>query len=218
MHDLPPWCSAILLAVSGPTPAQIIEAFMARASRVINSELVDSTKAQLQAGYSFNARVIRPGAVEVSYEAQNEYFVKGLAADLRPFLPWVDDTTKVTRVIRAVLGSLTDEHWKRTLVWLQDEYKKVLENEMFSTHWSIPDQGWQMSVTDFELAKLVLNSQWFHEGMDPRLRRLLGSGHQQMGNYQAVWRLLNNTVLIVTLLQRFITDADDAGVLHPRTK
>ena len=54
--------------------------------------------------------------------------------------------------------------------------------------------------------------------MDPRLRNLLDSDHQQMGNYQAVWRLLNNTVLIVALLQRFITEADDAGVLHPRTK
>jgi hypothetical protein len=50
---------------------------------------------------------------------------------------------------------------------------------------------------------LVLNSQWFHEGMDPRLRDLLDSDHQKMGNYQAVWRLLNHTVLIVALLQRF---------------
>jgi len=39
-----------------------------------------------------------------------------------------------------------------------------------------------------------------------------------MGNYQAVWRLLNITVVIVAVLQRFITEADDAGVLHPRTK
>ena len=177
---------------------------MARASRVVNSELVDATKAQLEAGYSFNARVIRPGAVEVSYEAHNEYFVKGLAADLRPFLPWVDDTVKVTRVMRATLGSLTDEHWKRTLVTIQNEYKKVLDDEMFSSHWSIPADQFQMSMTDLELAKLVLNSQWFHEDMDPRLRHLLDSDNQQMGNYQAVWRLLNNTVLIVAVLQRFI--------------
>lgn len=190
---------------------------MARASRVITSELVDTTKAQLEAGYSIYARVIGPGDVEVSYEAHNEYIVKGLAADLRPFLPWVDDTVKVTRVMRAVLGSLTDEHWKRTIIYLRDEYMKVVDDEMFSTHWSIPADRWQMSVTDLELAKLVLNSQWFHEGMDPRLRHLLDADHQQMGNYQAVWRLLNNTVMIVTLLQRFITEADDAGVLHPRT-
>lgn len=204
--------------MSASTPAEIIAAFMARASRVINSELVDSTKAQLEAGYSFNARVIRPGDVEVSYEAHSEYFVKGLATDLRPFLPWVDDTTKVTRVMRAVLASLTDDDWKRTLVSLQGGYKKMLDVEMFSSHWTIPAQGWQMSVTDFELAKLVLNSQWFHEGMDPRLRHMLGADHQQMGNYQAVWRLLNHTVLIVTVLQRFIINADDAGVLHPRTR
>ena len=204
--------------MSGPTPAEIIEAFMARASRVINSELVDATKAQLQAGFSFNARVLAPGAVEVSYEARNEYYVKGLAIDLRPFLPWVDDITRVTRVMDAVLRSLTDETVKRTLISLKDEYKKILDTEMFSSHWAIPAQGFQMSATDIDLAKLVLNSQWFHEGMDPRLRNLLASDHQQMGNYQAVWRLLNNTVLIVALLQRFIIDADDAGVLHPRTK
>jgi hypothetical protein len=144
--------------------------------------------------------------------------VKGLAADLRPFLPWVDDTVKVTRVMRAALGSLTDEHWRRTLLSMRDDYMKSIESEMFSSHWSIPAQGFQMSATDYELAKLVLNSQWFHEGMDPRLRDLLDSDHQKMGNYQAVWRLLNHTVLIVALLQRFITEADDAGVLHPRTK
>ena len=74
-----------------------------------------------------------------------------------------------------------------------------------------------MSVTDYELAKMVLNSQMFHEGMDPQIRELLDSDHQQMGNYQAVWRLLNYTVLIVTLMQRFITEADDAGVLRPKT-
>lgn len=144
--------------------------------------------------------------------------VKGLAADLRPFLPWVDDIVKVTRVMRAVMGSLTDENWKRSLVWIKDEYTKMLDNEMFSSHWAIPDEKWTMSVTDLELAKLVPNSQWFHEGMDPRMRHVLDSDHQQMGNYQAVWRLLNHTVLIVTVLQRFITQADDAGVLHPRTR
>jgi hypothetical protein len=204
--------------MSGQTPAEIIEAFRARASRVITSELVDATHAQLQAGYSFQARVIGNGDVEVSYEAHNDYMVKGLAVELRPFLPWVDDVVKVTRVMRAVLNSLTDENWKRTLIWMQTEYKRILDDEMFSSHWSIPAEGWQMSATDLELAKLVLNSQWFHEGMDPRLRHLLDSDHQQMGNYQAVWRLLNNTVLIVTVLQRFITQADDAGVLHPKTK
>ncbi|MCV7136138.1 hypothetical protein H7J06_24505, partial [Mycobacterium hodleri] len=164
------------------------------------------------------ARVIGNGAVEVSYEAHNEYMVKGLAVELRPFLPWVDDVVKVTRVMRSVLNSLTDENWKRTLIWMQTEYQKILNDEMFSSHWSIPAEGWHMSATDLELAKLVLNSQWFHEGMDPRLRHMLDSDHQQMGNYQAVWRLLNNTVLIVTLLQRLITQADDSGVLHPKTK
>lgn len=199
------------LWVSGPTPAKIIEAFMARASRDINSELVNATVAQLEAGSSFEARVIGPGAVEISYHAHNEYLVKGLATDLRPFLPWVDDIVKVTRVMRAVLSSLTDENWKRSLIWVQDEYKKMVDNEMFSTHWAIPADQWKMSVTDLELAKLVLNAQWFHEGMDPRMRSLLYSDHQQMGNYETVWRLLNHTVLIVTVMQRFITQADDAG-------
>ncbi len=203
--------------MSGHTPADIIGAFMARASRVVNSELVDASKAQLEAGFTFNVHVLGPGDVQVSYEARNEYLVKGLATDLRPFLPWVDDATKVTRVMHAVSGSLTDEHWKRTLISMRADYKKTLESEVFS-YWSIPAQGFQMSVTDYELAKLVLNSQWFHEGMDPRLRDLLDSDHQKMGNYHAVWRLLNITVLIVALLQRFITEADDAGVLHPRTK
>lgn len=191
---------------------------MARASRVVSSELVDATVGHIEAGYSFDLRMVGAHSFEVSYRAQNEYYVKGLATDLRPFLPWVDDTVKVTRVINAVLSSLTDEDHKRTLLWLRDEHLKVIETEMFSTHWSIPTEQFQMSVTDLELAKLVLNSQWFHEGMNPQLRNLLESDHQQMGNYQAVWRLLNHTVVIVALLKRFITEADDAGVLHPRTR
>jgi hypothetical protein len=117
-----------------------------------------------------------------------------------------------------VLNSLTDEQHKRTLIWIRDEYKRICEDDMFTTWWSQPADQWQMSVTDLELAKLVLNSQWFHEGMDPRLRKLLDSDHQQMGNFQAVWRLLNNTVVIVALLRRFIIEADDAGVPRPRTK
>jgi len=204
--------------VSGHTPAEIIEAFMARASRVVSSELVDATVGHMKAGYSFDLRMVGTHSFEVSYKAQNEYYVKGLATDLRPFLPWVDDTVKVTRVMHAVLSSLTDAAYRRTLIWMRDQHLKVIQTEMFSTHWSIPTQQFQMSVTDLELAKLVLNSQWFHEGMDPRLRNLLESDHQQMGNYQAVWRLLNHTVVIVALLKRFITEADDAGVLHPRTK
>lgn len=205
-----------LMPVPGPTSAEIIDAFMARASRVISSELVDDSKAQITQGFSFNVRVLGPGQVQVSYEARNEYLVKGLAADLRPFLPWVDDTVKVTRVIRTVLASLTDEQWKRSLVTLRSQYQEMLSGDTW-THWAIPAQDFQMSVPDIELAKLVLNSQWFHEDMDPRMRSLLASEHQQMGNYQAVWRLLNVTVLIVALLQRFITEADDAGVLHPKT-
>lgn len=208
----------ILAAVSSHTPAQIIDAFMARASRVLNSELVDATAAQLEAGFSFDVRIIGQHAFEVSYQAQNEYYVKGLATDLRPFLPWVDDTVKLTRVMRAVLGALTDENYKRTLRWIKDEYTRTHGTEMFKTFWSVPAQNWQMSATDLELAKWVLNSQWFHEGMDPQIRNLLGSEHQQMGNFQAIWRLLNNTVLFVAVLKKFITEADDAGVLHPRTK
>jgi hypothetical protein len=204
--------------VSSPTPAEIIDAFMARASRVVSSELVDTTVAHLEAGYTINLRMVGAHNFEVSYEAQNDYYVKGLASDLRPFLPWVDDPVKVTRVMRAVLNSLTDEQHKRTLIWIRDEYKRICEDDMFTTWWSQPADQWQMSVTDLELAKLVLNSQWFHEGMDPRLRKLLDSDHQQMGNFQAVWRLLNNTVVIVALLRRFIIEADDAGVLRPRTK
>jgi hypothetical protein len=204
--------------VSSPTPAEIIDAFMARASRVVSSELVDTTVAHLEAGYTINLRMVGAHNFEVSYEAQNDYYVKGLASDLRPFLPWVDDPVKVTRVMRAVLNSLTDEQHKRTLIWIRDEYKRICEDDMFTTWWSQPADQWQMSVTDLELAKLVLNSQWFHEGMDPRLRKLLDSDHQQMGNFQAVWRLLNNTVVIVALLRRFIIEADDAGVPRPRTK
>ena len=79
--------------------------------------------------------------------------------------------------MNAVLGSLTDEHWKRTLISLRADYMETLESEVFS-YWSIPAQGFHMSVTDYDLAKLVLNPQWFHEGMDPRLRDLLDSDHQ----------------------------------------
>ncbi|GAB7070397.1 hypothetical protein JCM12141A_46860 [Mycolicibacterium hodleri] len=49
---------ATVKAMSGPTPAEIIEAFRARASRVITSELVDATQAQLRAGYSFQVSVV----------------------------------------------------------------------------------------------------------------------------------------------------------------
>ncbi|ODQ84904.1 hypothetical protein [Mycolicibacterium holsaticum] len=204
--------------MSDYSPAEIIDAFMARAGRVITSELVNATVAQLEEGYSFDARIVGSGSVEISYRAQDEYLVKALAADLRPFLPWVKDPVKVTRVLRAVLGSLTDDDWKRTFRAVQAEYKRMCDNEMFSTHWAIPSEQWTMSVTDMELAKLVLNSHWFHEGMDPRMRNLLESDHQEMGNYQAVWRLLNQTVLIVAVLKRLITQADDAGALHPRVK
>lgn len=120
--------------------------------------------------------------------------------------------------MRAVLNSLTDERHKRILIWIKDEYTKICDTEMFTTYWSQPADRWQMSATDLELAKLVLNSQWFHEEMGPRLRKLLDADHQQWGNYQAVWRLLDNTVVIVALLRRFIIEADDAGVLHPKTK
>jgi hypothetical protein len=204
--------------VSTWTDAQIIDAFMGRASRVINSKLVDATTAQIEAGYSFNVRMIKGGGYEVSYHGHDEYYVKGLATDLRPFLPWVDDTVKITRVIRAVLNSLTDQQFKNTLLQIQQEYKDQLTTQMFSSHWSIPSRQWQMSMTDIELARTVLNAQWFHEGMDPQMRDLLQSEAQAGGNYRAVWRLLNNTIVIVALVQRFIIEADDAKVLHPKTK
>ncbi len=204
--------------MSGPPPAEIIEAFQARASRVINSELVDATKARLAEGYSFNVRIMKEGSHEVSWRAMNEYYMKGLAADLRPFFPWVDDPTKLPRVINAVLKSLTDPEWKRKLLWFKDEYDKLMKDELSHSYWSIPADNWQMSMSDIDLAKTVLNQQWFHEGLDPRIRHVLDSDHQSMATYQAVSRLLNNTVLCVTLLSRFIVDADDAGCLHPATR
>ena len=81
VHDsgVPVRVGARLLAVSRHTPADVIDAFMARASRVINSDLVDSSKAQLKAGFTLKVRVIGPGDVRVGYEAQNEYLVNGLA-------------------------------------------------------------------------------------------------------------------------------------------
>jgi hypothetical protein len=206
-----------LPAVSGRSAAEIIDAFMTRASRVINSELVDATKAQLEEGYTVNIRMFKDGGYEARYLARNEYYLKGLSADLRPFLPWVDDITKLSRVINAVMRSLTNDNWKRSLIWFQNEYKKLLDDHMCYSYWSIPHEQWQMGMSDIELAKTVLNQQWFHEGIDPRIRHILESDTQQMANYQAVSRLLNNTILCVVLLQRFITDADDAGVLHPKT-
>jgi hypothetical protein len=204
--------------VSGRPAAEIIDAFMTRAARVINSELVDATKAQLTEGHTVNLRMLKGGGFETRYLAHNDYYLKGLATDLRPFLPWVDDVTKISRVINAVMRSLTDNDWKRPLIWFQNEYRKLLDDHMCFSYWSIPDDQWQMSMPDIELAKTVLNQQWFHEGIDPRIRHILESDDQQMANYQAVSRLLNNTIMCVVHLQRFITDADDAGVLHPKTR
>jgi hypothetical protein len=204
--------------VNGPPSAEIIDTFMSRASRVINSELVDATKARLEEGYKFSLHMLKDGGYEVSWLETNEYIMKGLAADLRPFFPWVDDTVKLTRVMRAVLISLTDPQFKRTLIWIRDEYMKMMDNTMAYSHWAIPHEQWTMSMTDMDLAKTVLNSQWFHEGLDPKIRHLLQSDHQRMANYQAVSRLINITVLGVTLLKKFIVEADDAGVLNPKTR
>lgn len=74
-----------------------------------------------------------------------------------------------------------------------------------------------MSMTDIELVKTVLNQQWFHEGMDPRMRDVLQTHAEGGANCRAVWRLLNSTILIVALVQRFIIEADDAKVLRPKT-
>jgi hypothetical protein len=204
--------------VNGPTAAEIIDAFLARASRVVHSELVDATKVKFSEGYRFDVHMMKDGSTEVSWQADNEYYMKGLAADLRPFLPWVDDATSLPRVMNAVLRSLDDPQWKRTMIWFKDEYGKLVKYELSRSYWSSPSINWQMSMSDMELAKMVLNSQWFHEGLDPKIRHLLNSDYQALPNYQAVSRLLNNTILGVTLLQRFIVDADDAGALKPATR
>jgi hypothetical protein len=53
--------------------------------------------------------------------------------------------------------------------------------------------------------------------LDPKIRHTLALDMQQGANFHAVSRLLNNTILVVSQLQKFIVDADDAGVLHPAT-
>ncbi|WP_241473583.1 hypothetical protein [Mycolicibacterium neoaurum] len=204
--------------MSGPPPAEVIQAFLTRADRVISSELVDAARLKLSEGFSFTVHLMKDGGTQVTWLQENEYLMKGLAADLRPFLPWVDDATNLPRVINAVLRSLPDPEWKRNILWFKDEYQKLAKDEMMVSYWSMPSDGWQMRMPDRELAKTVLNSQWFHESLDPRIRHILNSENQSMGTYQAVSRLLNNTIMCVAQLKKLIVDADDAGQLHPATK
>ena len=69
--------------MSGPSNAEIIETFMGRAARVINSELVDATKARIQRGYNVNIQMDGNRHILVDHGSFNEYLVKGLAVDLR---------------------------------------------------------------------------------------------------------------------------------------
>jgi hypothetical protein len=207
-----------LVQVSGPSEAEIIETFLDRATRVVNSDLIDATKARIQRGYNINIQMDGDRHILVDHGSFNEYLIKGLAVDLRPFLPWVDDQVKISRVINAVNRSLTDPQWKRAMQTFKTQYGKMTENPLFVSMWSSPSEQWQMSVTDHQLAKMVINQQWFHEGMDPKVRETLALDMQQGANFHAVSKLLNDTVIVVSRLQKFIIDADDAGVLHPKTR
>lgn len=204
--------------MSGLSEAEIIEAFLGRASRVVNSDLIDTTKARIQRGYNVNIQMDRDRHILVDHGSVNEYLIKGLAVDLRPFLPWVDDQVKISRVINAVIHSLTNADWKRAMATFKTQYEAMAKNPLFLSAWSRPSDQWQMSVTDHQLAKMVINQQWFHEGMDPKVRETLAMDMQQGANFHAVSRLLNDTVIVVSRLQKFIIDADDAGVLHPKTR
>jgi len=185
---------------------------------VVNSDLVDATKARIQRGYNVNIQMDGDRHILVDHGHFNEYLVKGLAVDLRPFLPWVDDQVKISRVINAVIRALTDPDWKQAMVTFKGQYEKMAESPLFFSMWSSPSEQWQVSVSDHELAKMVINQQWFHEGMDPKVRDTLAMDMQQGANFHAVSRLLNDTVIVVSRLQKFIIDADDAGVLQPKTR
>lgn len=76
-----------------PPPAEVIQAFLTRADRVISSDLVDAARLKLSEGFSFTVHLMKDGGTQVSWLQENEYLMKGLAADLRPFLPWVDDAS-----------------------------------------------------------------------------------------------------------------------------
>jgi hypothetical protein len=180
--------------VSEPSDAEIIETFMGRAASVVNSELVNATKARILEGYNVHIQMVGDRHV-LDHGSFNENLIKGLAVDLRPFLPWVDDQVKVSRVINAVIRSVTDPDWRQAMVNFKQQYGAMDDNPLFLSAWSVPSEQWQMSVTDHQLAKMVINEQWFHEGMDPKIRRTLALDGQQGANFHAASRLLNNTVI-----------------------
>jgi hypothetical protein len=195
--------------VAGPTDAEIIDTFLTRAARVVNSDLVDAAKARQATPYSVDMRILRDGSVHsMCIDWTEEDRLKALAVDLRPFFPWVDDQVKVGRVINSVLRSLTDQAWKQRLLALKEQHKDTLDSELFYSYWSIPADGWRASVNDRELAKHVINDIRFHETVDPRIRHILSSDHQVGPNHYAVTRMVTETIIIVSQLQAFIIDAD----------
>lgn len=101
------------MGVSGPSDAVVIETFLHRAARVINSELVNASKARIEQGYNVDIRITGNRHVLVDHGSVNEYLIKGLAVDLRPFLPWVDDQLKVSRVMTVVMRSINDPQPRR---------------------------------------------------------------------------------------------------------
>ncbi|MGW9568828.1 hypothetical protein [Prescottella equi] len=190
-----------------------IETFLRRADRVLTDEIVK--RAELGSDFKITVR-IRGALTQIATKPVDEVMLNDLAVRVRPFLPWVADQTGFNRMRNVVRRSLTDEQWQRQCDVLGRICKDAFEENQV-IHFARDKHG-EMRWEDHEMAKAVINGVLFHEETDPRVARLLNLDISQPFNNQSVLRMLNVTVCAVKLLQRFVLDADKAGVLHPQTR
>ncbi|BCN45252.1 hypothetical protein [Prescottella equi] len=193
--------------------AEVIDAFLRRADRVLTDEIVK--RAELGTDFRLTVRV-RGAVTELRTERIDEQLLDHLAMRMRPFLPWVSDSTGFNNTRQVVRRSLTDHEWRRRSDVLAKRCRQAFEADQV-IHFARDKEG-ELKWHDHEMAKAVINGVLFHEETDPRVARLLNLDISQPFNNQSVLRMLNTTVCAVKLLQRFILDADKAGVLSPQTR
>jgi hypothetical protein len=186
--------------------------FLERADRVLTDEIVK--RAELGHDFTIGVRV-RGAVTELRTARVDEAMRNDLAVRIRPFLPWVSDPTGFFKTRGAVRRSLTDEQWQRSSDELAKRCKAAFEEDQV-IHFARDKQG-EIKWRDHEMAKAVIDGLIFHEEGDPRIARMLNLEMSQPFNDQSVLRMLNTTVYAVKLLQRFIIDAQEVGVLQPRT-
>ncbi|MBY4206118.1 hypothetical protein HQO44_06580 [Rhodococcus fascians] len=191
--------------------ARIIDMFLARSERVLTNAIVD--RANL--GNDFTIAVqVRSTGTRLGFDPIDKGEVHDLAVRIRPFLPWVKDATSFYKTRQAVRRSLTDPKWQEA----SDEFSRRCKDafEADQVIHAAMDKDGEIRWKDHEMAKAVIDGLMFHEEENPRIAKILGLEISQPFQNQSVLRMLNVTVCAVKGLQRFIVDAADEGVLHPK--